>query len=139
MTLFEATLAFGLLLAWVDILEKKGNTFRLIEVKAKSFDSTEQRLSHFCGKRGAIETKWLPYLEDVAFQTHILQSLFPSGRAVPRLKCLAKAYKPRATWPDECPAAIFYGNNVFNNPQKSGLLKTLFPFLFAVKSSMHES
>jgi len=40
-TVFEATLLVGHRLARADILQKKGNEFRLVEVKAKSFDSRE--------------------------------------------------------------------------------------------------
>src|SRR5881296_1207659 len=40
-TVFEATLLAGHCLARADILRKQGNEFRLIEVKAKSFDSKE--------------------------------------------------------------------------------------------------
>jgi hypothetical protein len=76
-TLFEATFMLGQLLARVDILEKRGNRFRLIEVKAKGFNSQEAGgLSPFRGKRGEISSKWQPYLEDVAFQTHIVRNLF---------------------------------------------------------------
>ncbi len=58
-----------------DILIKQGNALTLIEVKAKSFDSSEER--PFRGKRGDIKSGWLPYLEDIAFQALILCELFP--------------------------------------------------------------
>jgi hypothetical protein len=58
-----------------DILIKQGNALTLIEVKAKSFDSTEENPFH--GKRGGIVSGWLPYLEDITFQALILQELFP--------------------------------------------------------------
>jgi len=41
-TLFEATLIFQGRLARVDILKKTGNTFELIEVKAKSVDTSDR-------------------------------------------------------------------------------------------------
>src|SRR5687768_7238454 len=40
-TLFEATLIIGGKLARIDILIKRGMTFKLIEAKAKSYDSVE--------------------------------------------------------------------------------------------------
>lgn len=86
-TLFEATLIFRNLLARVDILEKTGNRFRLIEVKAKGFDSQADGANPFRGKRGDILAEWREYLEDVTFQTHVLQSLFPGAAVVPCL-CL---------------------------------------------------
>jgi hypothetical protein len=58
-----------------DILIKQGNTLTLIEVKAKSFDSTEG--NPFRGKRGGIVSGWQPYLEDITFQSLILRELFP--------------------------------------------------------------
>src|SRR5689334_11830570 len=42
--LFEGTLMSGEKLARVDILVKQGNEFRIIEVKAKSYDSDQERL-----------------------------------------------------------------------------------------------
>jgi hypothetical protein len=86
-TLFEATLLFGQLLARVDILEKRGNHFRLSEVKAKSFNSETDGASPFRGAQGRILAKWIPYLEDVAFQTHILRNAFP-GSSVTACLCI---------------------------------------------------
>lgn len=60
-----------------DILIKQGNALTLIEVKAKSFDSTEENI--FRGKRGELKTGWLPYLEDITFQALILRELFPQS------------------------------------------------------------
>ena len=92
-TLFEATLLFGQLLARVDVLEKCGNDFRLIEVKAKGFNSQEsEALGPFRGKRGNISSEWQPYLEDVTFQTHILRSVYPNAKVTPYL-CLVDKSK----------------------------------------------
>jgi len=87
--LFEATLIFAGLLARVDILEKTGNRFRLIEVKAKGFNSEADVL--FRGKRGGILSEWCEYLEDVTFQTLVLQSLFPGATVEPHLCLVDKA------------------------------------------------
>jgi hypothetical protein len=78
-TLFGAMLRHGQFQAEVDILEKRGNEFRLIEVKAKSIDSNEKPDNPFRGKKGRISSEWIPYLEDVAFQTMILRRLFPTA------------------------------------------------------------
>jgi len=91
-TLFEATFLFRQLLARVDIIEKRGSHFRLIEVKAKSFRPQSDVLSPFRGKRGHISSKWRPYLEDVAFQTHIVRSLYPEAQVTPFL-CLVDKSK----------------------------------------------
>jgi hypothetical protein len=89
--LFEATVRYGLLLARVDILVKRGNEFRLIEVKAKSFNSKTDGDHPFRGKKGGIDAGWRPYLEDVAFQTHILRSMLPDAKVTPCLCLVDKA------------------------------------------------
>lgn len=108
-TLFEATLLAGRKLARADILVKDGNTFRLIEVKAKSYDSTEnaKRIAEgkgncFRGKRKPfpITENWLPYFQDVAFQVTVLQEMFPQAKIEPYL-CLVD--KSRRTTIDGLP------------------------------------
>jgi hypothetical protein len=83
-TLFEATLISDGRLARIDILKKNGARFDLIEVKAKSVDTSTGE-NPFRGTRGGIKPKWRPYLEDVAFQVAILRDLFPEGEIVPYL------------------------------------------------------
>src|SRR4029077_16622727 len=63
--LFEATLISSGRIARVDILKKSGATFELIEVKAKSVDTSTGE-NPFRGQRGGISPQWAPYLEDVA-------------------------------------------------------------------------
>lgn len=90
-TLFQATLIYEKLLAQVDILEKRGNKFRLIEVKAKSVEPVEDGRSPFRGARGRLTADWVPYLEDVAFQTHVLRSLYPDAEVTPCLCAIDKS------------------------------------------------
>ena len=95
-TLFEATLLSGRKLARADIIEKRGDEIRLVEVKAKSFDSTANRVrlssgtpNLFRAERGAhsIVAKWRPYLEDVAYQAVLLEEMLP-GVVVRPFLCL---------------------------------------------------
>jgi hypothetical protein len=58
-----------------DILVKKGNEIKLIEVKAKSIDSTNENT--FLGKKGGIDGKMKPYLFDLAFQKKVAHMAFP--------------------------------------------------------------
>lgn len=58
-----------------DILEKKGNQIRLIEVKAKSFDSSNK--NNFVGVRGGLSKKYKSYLFDLAFQKKVAQLSYP--------------------------------------------------------------
>ena len=98
-TLFEGTLISRQKLARVDILIKRGNEFRLIEVKAKSFDGREDaaakaegRPSLFWRKKGGgIVSEWQEYLEDVALQVLVLRELFPKAVIHPFLLMPDKA------------------------------------------------
>ena len=74
-TLFEAAVRYENLFIRVDVLRRRGNYFELIEVKAKSFDSSLEE--PFLNKNGTIKAPWLPYLYDVAFQKHVLEQAFP--------------------------------------------------------------
>ncbi len=73
--LFEAAVRHGNLFARVDVLRKTGSRIELIEVKAKSFDSASDR--GFRGTRGGIDSGMKPYLQDVAFQRHVLCLAYP--------------------------------------------------------------
>ena len=75
--LFEPAFRFGSLFVRVDILVKRRNSFELIEVKAKSYNSDEPEIE---GKKGGIVSGMLPYIEDVAFQTYVLRNAFPDAR-----------------------------------------------------------
>ncbi len=59
-----------------DIIEKKGNKVRLIEVKAKSFDPNDENL--FIGKKGGLVSGWKPYLFDLAFQKKVAEMVCPN-------------------------------------------------------------
>jgi hypothetical protein len=74
-TLFEAAIRYGKLFARVDVLRKSGSLIELIEVKAKSFDSTSH--AGFRGAKGGIDSGMKPYLRDVAFQRHVLSLAYP--------------------------------------------------------------
>ncbi|MEO8908627.1 MAG: DUF2779 domain-containing protein [Gemmatimonadaceae bacterium] len=85
-TLFEATLLVGRRQARVDILEKKGNVVRLLEVKSKSFDGAEHSALLSEGKFGCLRTsrkphnvrsEWCEKIEDVAFQVLLLEKVLP--------------------------------------------------------------
>ena len=93
--IFEGTVQHGDLVARVDVIRKVGKKVELIEVKSKSFNSL----------LGDVEEQWrnkkpapgqkkglhpisgdmLPYLQDVAFQTLILQKAWPDFDVTPFL------------------------------------------------------
>jgi len=73
--IYEAAFLYDGLFAMTDIVVKQGNHIRLIEVKAKSFDSTQT--DTFIGARGDVRSNWRPYLFDLAFQTHVARKCLP--------------------------------------------------------------
>ena len=74
-TIFEAAICFEGLLVRVDILQRQGNHFNLIEVKAKSVDPTNPNLMNKDDNGPTRE--WNPYLQDVSFQHHVLEKTYP--------------------------------------------------------------
>lgn len=74
--LFEPAIRVGDFFIRIDILVKTGNRFDLIEVKAKSYNSLDPGIE---GKRGGISAGMLPYIQDAAFQTWVLQQAFPQA------------------------------------------------------------
>ena len=93
-TLFEATLIGGRRQARVDILQRRGNVFRLLEVKSKSFDGAEHARLLADGKAGAfrgvrkphnILGKWGEKLEDITYQVLLLEQVMPGVTIEPYL------------------------------------------------------
>lgn len=60
----------------IDVLIKRKNTFELIEVKAKSYNSKKPVIE---GANGGILKPMLPYIQDVAFQKFVLRLAFPDS------------------------------------------------------------
>ena len=73
--LFDAAFLVDGFYSRCDIIEKKGNKIRLIEVKAKTFDPKEEYT--FKGVRGGLVSTWKPYLFDLAFQKQVIQWAYP--------------------------------------------------------------
>jgi len=73
-TIYEAAFLFENLFIRADVVVKKGNKIFLYEVKAKSIDGTNPS---FLTKKDTIESKWKPYIYDIAFQKHVVQKAFP--------------------------------------------------------------
>jgi hypothetical protein len=75
-TLFEAAFLVDDLFVRTDILVKTGNRIKLIEVKAKSIDSTKVDPDDKIWKTKG----WKPYLFDLAFQKYVVQKSQPDFR-----------------------------------------------------------
>ena len=79
-TLFEPAILVNNQLVRIDILEKKGNQFNLIEVKSKSYDSEALKALKLQQDKTPywLSNDFRPYLEDVAFQKKVLQEKYPN-------------------------------------------------------------
>lgn len=86
-TWFEPTFVVDGLLARVDILERRGDVLRLVEVKARSYDGTAGD-APWRGARGGVLGTWREYVFDVAFQTRVLELAVPGMRVEPVLCCV---------------------------------------------------
>jgi len=75
-TIFEATFIYNNLLVRIDILRKDGNNIDLLEVKAKSYDSSKDS---FFDKRTQTKllSNWKKYLYDIAYQTYVCRKSRP--------------------------------------------------------------
>ena len=87
---FEPTFVVNDMLVRVDILQRKDNVLRLIEVKAASFDSVLDP-TPFRGKQGGILSDWSDYLLDITYQTNVLELAYPDLEVVPELCLVDKA------------------------------------------------
>ncbi|MDG4950715.1 DUF2779 domain-containing protein [Weeksellaceae bacterium KMM 9724] len=74
--IYEAAFMYKGLFVRSDILVKKGNDIQLIEVKAKSYNASDENT--FIGKRSGLVAGWKLYLFDVAFQKYVMQSVQPN-------------------------------------------------------------
>ena len=73
--IYEAAFLCEGLFIRTDIIVKTGNSIKLIEVKAKSFNPNDEY--SFVGARGGLVSSWKPYLFDLAFQKYVAQKTFP--------------------------------------------------------------
>ena len=88
---FEPTFVANGFSARIDMMTRRDSTLDLIEIKAKSFDPTED--STLWAKRGdGVAGDWESYLIDVAFQTMVVRLAHPGFTVVPKL-CLVDVSK----------------------------------------------
>ena len=88
--IYEAAVKYENFFIRIDVLKKTGNVLELIEVKAKSFHPDEDS---FTNTKGYINSGWLPYLQDVAFQTWVTEKAFPDCKIEPYLMLADKSGK----------------------------------------------
>lgn len=75
--IYEAAFTYDSLFIRSDVILKSGKRIRLIEVKAKSIDSTDEKDTLFSDRENDIRKKWKPYVYDVAFQKYVILKSCP--------------------------------------------------------------
>uniref|UniRef100_UPI004047B4CC DUF2779 domain-containing protein n=1 Tax=Rheinheimera sp. TaxID=1869214 RepID=UPI004047B4CC len=73
--IYEAAISHNNLLVRVDVLIKRPGVIQLIEVKAKSYNADKD--GDFRNKSGKPDSRWKPYLYDIAFQKYVTLAAFP--------------------------------------------------------------
>lgn len=90
-TIFEAAILFDNLFVRVDILEKKGKTIYLTEVKSKSFRASELPGCLWQKRnKNKLDSGWFPYVMDIAFQAYVAKLAFPDYTIKTLLMCSDK-------------------------------------------------
>ena len=89
--IYEAAFLHDNLFIRTDILVKEANVIKVIEVKAKSFDSTSQDI--FKTKSGSIRPEWRTYLFDLAFQKYVVEKNYPECKIESYLMLADKSKK----------------------------------------------
>lgn len=79
--IFEGVIIYKNAMARFDILEKKGNIIRLIEVKSKSFSGSEHcdEFLTFKNKEICIKSDWIDISYDITYQKWILSKVYPNA------------------------------------------------------------
>ena len=89
--IYEAAFLYENLFIRTDILVKTDNVIKVIEVKAKSFDSTMENI--FKSKSGNIRQHWRTYLFDLAFQKYVVKKNYPEYKIESHLMLADKSKK----------------------------------------------
>ncbi len=89
--IYEAAFLHDNLFIRTDILVKEANVIKVIEVKAKSFDSTSEDI--FKTKSGSIRPEWRTYLFDLAFQKYVVEKNYPECKIESYLMLADKSKK----------------------------------------------
>jgi hypothetical protein len=74
--IYEAAFLFDGLFVRTDILVKKGNHIKIVEIKAKSYQ--EGKTKFIGSKPNELDYKMSPYLVDLTFQWHVVSMCYPN-------------------------------------------------------------
>lgn len=78
--LFEAAIKIGPPIIRIDVLVKKGNLFKIIEVKSRSFSLSQALLAKSNNKSVFRSSYWQSIIEDITFQKLVLQKAYPATK-----------------------------------------------------------
>ena len=81
--IFEAAIQQNDYFIRVDIIRKEDQTLNLVEVKAKSYDSSLFEEDNFYNQNGSIKAEWQEYFYDLAFQYFVTKIKYPNFK----IKC----------------------------------------------------
>jgi hypothetical protein len=87
--IFEAAFLYQNLFIRADIVQKIGNSVRLIEVKSKSIRLNDPK-KPLLTEKGFPTSKWDLTMQDIAFQTYVLEQAHPELEIEPYLMLLDK-------------------------------------------------
>jgi len=87
--IFEAAFLYQNLFIRADIVQKTGKSVRLIEVKSKSIRLNDPK-KPLLTQKGFPTSKWVLTLQDIAFQTYVLEQAHPELEIEPYLMLLDK-------------------------------------------------
>ncbi|MDC0507017.1 DUF2779 domain-containing protein [Luminiphilus sp.] len=106
--IFEAAIRYQNCFIRVDVLEKKSDRLVIHEVKAKSFNSNEER--PFLTQKGEPSSKWRSYLYDVAFQKYVVSRAFPNASVTANLMLADKAARATIDGLHQCFQVVSEGS-----------------------------
>lgn len=121
-TIFEPAFLINGLFIRVDILVKKGNKIRLLEVKAKSV-SGERHESYLNPKGNKLQGGMDLYLYDVAFQKYVMQLCYPKWEISSFLKLVNKDASTTVDGLHQCFKVVADSNLRTGIEKKEGLTK----------------
>ena len=120
-TIFEPAFLIDGLFIRVDILVKKRNDIKLIEVKAKSIRSAHHQ--SFIKSNGKLGGGWDLYLYDIAFQKYVIQSCYPEWNISSFLKLADKDARTTVDGLHQCFKVVADSNLRTGIEKKEGLTK----------------
>ena len=92
----EAAFRYNNLFIRADLVVKEGNQIDLYEVKAKSFNTNEEKELSFIsgsGEKERVSSAWVSYLYDIAFQKYVIAKAYPEYKINSHLILVDKAKK----------------------------------------------